>query len=327
MSSRPAPDRISLVIPCYNEAAGLPALFESVARVAETWGCAWEVILVDDGSTDQTWELLQAQHQRDPRWRALSLARNFGHQTAISAGLFHAVGQAVVIMDADLQDPPELIADFIGKWREGGDVVYGIRAKRKENAIKRAAYWLFYRLIQRLSPVRIPVDAGDFCLMDRRVVDILKQMPERNRFVRGMRAWIGFRQCGVVYDRPARSVGAVKYTFSKLAALALDGIFSSSALPLRFASYIGMWVSALALFGIVFTFFQRVFSSFFARFGLAPVPGFATIVISVLFLGGVQLLCIGILGEYLGRIYDEVKRRPAWIVRTALGVETQPPPN
>jgi dolichol-phosphate mannosyltransferase len=287
---------------------------------------AYEVIGVDDGSRDRTWELLKARNHQDPRWRCLSFARNFGHQTAVSAGLHYARGDAVVVLDADLEDPPEEISRLLEKWRAGYDVVYAVRQKRKEGWFKRFCYWSFYRIMTRLVAFEIPLDTGDFCLVSRRVADTINAMPERNRFVRGLRAWSGFRQTGVTYERAARFAGASKYSFSQLLKLAMDGLFSFSIVPLRMATYFGLSVSALAFFGAVFTLIQKVFAAQFARVGLAPISGFPTIVISILFLGGVQLICLGILGEYIGRIYEEVKGRPLWIVRDSAGLNLPPPP-
>jgi glycosyltransferase involved in cell wall biosynthesis len=291
---------ISVVVPCYNE--------------------EFEVILVDDGSDEATWQGIEAIHRRDPRWKAVRFSRNFGHQTAVSAGIALAGGQAVIVIDADLQDPPEQLHRFLDKWREGYEVVYGLRRKRKEGLVKRACYHGFYRILAGISQPPIPVDSGDFCLMDRKVVDLLKSMPERNRFVRGLRAWVGFRQIGLEYERQARGAGRPKYTFGKLRKLAVDGILSFSTWPLRLATRLGLIVSTVAFLGAVFTFVQRVFADWFDKIGLGPVPGFATIVIAILFLGGVQLICLGIIGEYIGRIYDEVKGRPSWIVRESLGL-------
>jgi dolichol-phosphate mannosyltransferase len=315
--------KISIVIPCFNEEAVLAPLIDRVTKAAASWGMDYEIICVDDGSRDQTWELLKAQGAKDTRWRGLALARNFGHQIAVSAGLHYSTGDAVVVIDADLQDPPEEIARLIAKWREGFDVVYAVRKKRKEGWFKRACYWVFYRLMARLVAFDIPLDTGDFCLMSRRVVAAINAMPERNRFVRGLRAWSGFRQIGVPYERPARAAGEPKYNFSKLFKLAADGLLSFSALPLRLATHLGLCVSALAFFGVIFTFAQKIFATQFAKIGLAPVPGFPTIVISILFLGGVQLICLGILGEYVGRIYEEVKGRPLWILRDTAGIESK----
>ena len=312
--------KISVIVPCFNEEAVLPELFERLGAAAAAWGLEHEIICVDDGSRDRTWELLKAQHQSDARWRCLSFARNFGHQTAVSAGLFYAGGDAVVVMDADLEDPPEEISRLLEKWREGYDVVYAVRQRRKENWGKRLCYWAFYRVMARLAAFEIPLDAGDFCLISRRVADTLNAMPERNRFVRGLRAWSGFRQTGVTYERAGRFAGTPKYDFKKLVKLATDGLFSFSTVPLRLATFLGLWVSAFAFFGVLFTLAQKIFSAQFAKIGLAPTSGFPTIVISILFLGGVQLICLGILGEYIGRIYEEVKGRPLWILRDTAGI-------
>jgi dolichol-phosphate mannosyltransferase len=312
--------KLSVIIPCFNEEDVLPELFVRLGSVAATWGLDFEIVCVDDGSQDRTWELLRAQHEKDPRWRSISFARNFGHQTAVSAGLFFASGDAAVVIDADLEDPPEEIARLLEKWREGYDVVYAIRQKRKEGPFKRLCYWIFYRLMARLVAFDIPLDSGDFCLIGRRVVDTINSMPERNRFVRGLRAWSGFRQTGVTYERAARFAGAPKYTFNKLLKLATDGLFSFSTVPLRAATYLGLSVSALAFLGALFTLAQKIFSEQFTRIGLAPSPGFPTIVISVLFLGGIQLICLGIVGEYIGRIYEEVKGRPLWVLRDCAGI-------
>jgi polyisoprenyl-phosphate glycosyltransferase len=315
--------KISVVVPCYNEEAVLPQLFQRLSAVVGTWNMDYDVICVDDGSCDQTWEILKRQHEKDPRWRCLSFARNFGHQIAVSAGLFHATGDAVVVIDADLQDPPEQILRLLEKWREGYDVVYAIRQKRKENFLKRTCYWGFYRLVSHMVPFKMPLDTGDFCLISRRVVKVINAMPERARFVRGLRAWAGFQQIGIAYEREARAAGSPKYTMNKLFKLAWDGVFSFSTVPLRLAAYLGFAVSFVAFLGALFTFCQKVFAAQFAAFGLAPGAGFPTIVISILFLGGVQLICLGILGEYLGRIYDEVKDRPLWIIRDSAGIEAK----
>jgi dolichol-phosphate mannosyltransferase len=315
--------KISVIVPCYNEDAVLPQLIAQLSAAAEKWGANYEIICVDDGSRDKTWEILKKQNQKDRRWHCLSFARNFGHQIAVSAGLYHATGDAAIIIDADLQDPPEQILRLIEKWREGYDVVYAIRQKRKEHFLKRACYWGFYRLMSHLVPFEMPIDTGDFCLISRRVINVINAMPERARFLRGLRAWAGFKQIGVCYERQARAAGRPKYTMSKLFKLALDGVFSFSTVPLRLATYLGFIVSLLAFFGALFTFCQKIFAKQFAAVGLAPEAGFPTIVISILFLGGVQLICLGILGEYLGRIYDEVKGRPHWIIQDSAGLDAK----
>jgi glycosyltransferase involved in cell wall biosynthesis len=312
--------KISVVIPCFNEQDVLPELFSRMSEAAKNWGLEWEVICVDDGSNDNTWSLLSKQHERDPRWSVISFSRNFGHQTAVSAGLFHTTGDAVIVIDADLQDPPEEMQRFIKKWQDGYDIVYAVRQHRKEGFLKKISYWTFYRILSKMIDFELPLDSGDFCIMDRKIVNVLNSMPERNRFVRGLRAWSGFKQTGLVYERHARAAGSAKYDFKKLRRLAMDGIISFSTVPLSVASHLGLWITVLSLLGIIFTICQRIFEAFFTSIGLGPVPGVTTIVISVLFLGGVQLIFLGILGQYLGRIYDEVKQRPRWIIKESLGI-------
>jgi dolichol-phosphate mannosyltransferase len=326
MTSR-ANKKISIVIPCYNEQDVLPELFRRMTESAKKWELPWEIICVDDGSDDNTWDLLSTQHDKDPRWSVISFSRNFGHQTAVSAGLYHATGDAVVVMDADLQDPPEEIHRFINKWEDGYDIAYAVRQYRKEGFLKKISYWTFYRILSKMIDFKLPLDSGDFCIMDRKVVDILNSMPERNRFVRGLRAWSGYKQTGIVYERQARAAGQAKYNFKKLRSLALDGIISFSSVPLAVAAHFGLWVTALSLLGIIFTICQRIFEDFFTSIGLGPVPGVTTIVISVLFLGGVQLIFLGVIGQYLGRIYDEVKQRPRWIIKNSLGFSPKSPSN
>ena len=312
--------KISIIIPCFNEEAVLPRLFERLGAVAATWQADYEILCVDDGSRDRTWEILQAQNQNDPRWRGLSFARNFGHQTAVSAGLHFATGDAVVVIDADLQDPPEEISRLLAKWREGYEVVFATRKKRRDPLIKKILAWGFYRLLAQMTPLPMARDAGDFCLLDKRVVAVMNALPERSRYLRGLRTWCGFRQTSVEFDRHERAAGVPQYTFKKSFKLAMDGLFSFSAAPLRLATYLGLWVSGLAFLGVMFTLAQKIFAAQFAKIGLAPGAGFPTIVISVLFLGGVQLICLGILGEYIGRIYEEVKGRPLWILRDTTGL-------
>jgi len=313
--------KVSVIVPCFNEEAVLPRLFDRLDKAASAWGVDYEIICVDDGSRDKTWELLKAQSQKEPRWRCVSFARNFGHQTAVSAGLHYTRGDAAIIIDADLQDPPEEVVHLLEKWREGFEVVYATRKKRDDPMLKRLLAWGFYRILRRMTPIPIPPDAGDFCLLDRKVVDVINLLPERNRYLRGLRSWCGFRQASIEFKRDKRWAGQPQYTFKRSFRLAMDGLFSFSAVPLRLATYLGFWISALAFLGVVFTFFQKIFAKEFARIGLAPGPGFPTVVISILFLGGVQLICLGILGEYLGRIYDEVKGRPLWIVRESAGID------
>jgi polyisoprenyl-phosphate glycosyltransferase len=316
--------KISVIVPCFNEEDVLPKLFERLGAVAATWNADYEIICVDDGSRDRTWEILKTQNHKDSRWCCLAFARNFGHQVAVSAGLFYATGDAVVIIDADLQDPPEEIFRLIEKWREGFQVVYAVRTQRADARLKQLLAWMFYRLLSQAVPFKVPADAGDFCLLDKRVVAVLNALPERNRYLRGLRAWSGFRQIGVEFQRHARAAGAPQYTFKKSFQLAMDGVFSFSTVPLRLATYMGLIVSVAAFLGALFTLCEKIFADQFAKFGFTPGPhGIPTLVISILFLGGVQLICLGILGEYLGRIYDEVKGRPHWIIQDHAGLEAR----
>ena len=314
--------KISVIIPCFNEEQVLPQLFQRLTAAAASWAMDYEIICVDDGSRDRTWELLKVQYAKDSRWCCLSFARNFGHQVAVSAGLYHATGDAVVIIDADLQDPPEEIARLLKKWREGFQVVYAVRTKRDDAILKQFLAWGFYRMLSKAVPFNVPADAGDFCLLDRRVVEVMNALPERNRYLRGLRAWSGFRQIGIEFERQARAAGAPQYTFKKSFRLAMDGVFSFSTVPLRLATYLGLGVSLVAFLGALFTLCQKIFAEQFAKIGMTPGPhGIPTLVISTLFLGGVQLICLGILGEYLGRIYDEVKGRPHWVVQDCAGLK------
>ena len=306
--------RISLVFPVYNEEEVLPMLYERVRRALTQLPYEVEVILVNDGSRDRSLELMTRYHQEDPRFKIVDFSRNFGHQVAITAGMDAAGGDAVILMDADLQDPPELLPQFLKTWEDGYHVVYAVRKTRQEHALKQFAYRAFYRILQKISNIPIPLDSGDFCLMDRVVVDTIKSMDERHRFVRGLRSWVGFRQIGLEYDRDKRQAGEVKYTFSKLMKLALDGIFSFSYFPLQLASYTGFAVSGLSFFAIAVYLYKKLFV------GHEP-QGFPTLVTVVLFLGGIQLISLGVIGEYIGRIYDEVKRRPTYIVRRAYGLD------
>lgn len=308
---------VSVVIPVFNEEELLPELYRRVKAAMEPLGVRYEVILINDGSRDQTPHLIADICRKDAHFKSLHFSRNFGHQTAITAGIDHASGSAIFIMDGDLQDPPELIGAFLEKWREGYEVVYAVRKKRKENFFKRIAYTAFYRLLQRVASIEIPLDSGDFSLIDRRVAEALRALPERNRFVRGLRSWIGFRQTGLEYERDKRYAGEVKYTFSKLIKLALDGILSFSYAPLRLATYFGFTVSLISFLLALFFLVQKL------TVGI-ETQGWASTMVVMLFLGGVQLLTIGIIGEYISRIYDEIKQRPIYLVREAIGFEINP---
>lgn len=313
--------KLSLVIPCYNEGKVLPLLCARLVQSLATLGISWEAILVDDGSQDDTFEQLTAMHQGEPRFKAISFSRNFGHQTAVFAGLCHTSGEIVAVMDADLQDPPEFLAMGLAKLKEGYDVVYAVRRQRKEIWFKRVCYAVFYRMLKLISEVEIPLDSGDFCLMRQRVVSVLRQMPERNVFVRGLRAWSGFRQIGIEYNRDARAAGETKYPMRKLLRLAMDGVFAFSPLPLRLATYLGFVSLVLSLAAAVFLLAWKVLG--FQVLGHRPeeVPGWTSMICLLLFMGGTQFLILGIMGEFIGRIYNEVKQRPRWIVRETLGIE------
>lgn len=305
---------ISLVLPCFNEEAVLPETVRQLARMCDAApDLAFEWIFVDDGSRDGTRALLRQLAQGEPRIRIVGFSRNFGHQIAVTAGVDAAAGDAVVLLDADLQDPPQVVLEMIAKWREGFDVVYGTRVERAgETAFKRLTARAFYRFLNRLSDVPIPLDTGDFRLMDRRVVETLRAMPERDRFVRGMVSWVGFRQTALPYVRAERFAGTSKYPLAKMLAFAVDGIISFSSKPLRMAISVGMAAAVLALAGIVYAVAMRVLTNIW-------VPGWTALMIAVLFIGGVQLICTGILGEYIGRIYGEIKRRPLYIVEEYAG--------
>ena len=307
-SPRLAPPALSVVIPVYNEEDNLPALYRRLTDTLRATEPDYEIILVDDGSRDHSGDILRALAAHDERLVIVELSRNFGHQVAISAGLEHARGTGVAVMDADLQDPPEVLPQFIAQWRAGHDVVYAVRQHRKEGVLKRAAYAGFYRLLQRVANIEIPLDSGDFCIMDRRVVDLLVAMPERSRFVRGIRSWIGFDQVGLAYERHARYAGEPKYTLRRLIYLALDGLISFSYVPLRIISLSGLAVSAMSIILALFYTIKKLTT------GLTP-PGFATLVVAIFFLAGMQLITIGVIGEYVGRIFEEVKRRPLYVTR------------
>jgi glycosyltransferase involved in cell wall biosynthesis len=302
----------SVVAPIYNEFENIPELYKRVSEVMDTTGEPWELVLVDDGCTDGSTDRIRELAVKDGRIRPVIFARNFGHQIAVTAGMDYARGDAVVIIDADLQDPPEVIIELAKKWKEGYEVVYAVRAEREgESKFKLWTASLFYRLIYRITDVKIPLDTGDFRLIDRKVVDVMNGMREKNRFLRGMGAWVGFKQIGVEYKRAARYSGETKYPFKKMLRFALNGITGFSYFPLQLATYFGFISAGLAILAIPVIVTLRLAgeSHFF--------EGQTTTLVAVLFLGGVQLISLGILGEYIGRIYDEAKGRPLYIVRDA----------
>ena len=315
--SRPGTPLISIVVACYNEEALLHALYEALAAAfGARPDLHCEFVLVDDGSRDRTPTILAELAACDRRVTVVTLSRNFGQQAAFSAGLQQARGDAVILCDADLQDRPETMLRMVEHWRHGSDVVYGVRTRRKESGLMRAVYYGFYRLLRWFADTQIPADSGDFGLMDRKVVDAINALPERNRFIRGLRAWVGYTQVPLVYEREARVAGAPKYSLRKLTRLGFDGIVDFSTKPLTAIFFLGLTSSVLSLAGFVFFLLHRILE--FKIFGHSPadVPGMTSIVLAIFFLGGVQLLAIGILGEYVGRLYAEVKRRPSFIVKS-----------
>lgn len=310
--------RYSIIAPCYNEEGNLPELYRRIKEIMDQTGQIWELVLVNDGSADRTPEIMRELHAADSRVHYIDFSRNFGHQIAVTAGIDYARGEVVIIIDADLQDPPELILEMINQWQEGYEVVYAIRSERKgESWFKLLTAKLFYRIIYRITDVEIPLDTGDFRLMDRKVVDALKQMTERHRFIRGMTSWVGFKQTGVYYTREERYAGETKYPFRRMFKFALDAVTSFSFFPLQLAMYLGFTIAALSGFGAVGVIVARLFGNPNNQ----PFFGQATTLVMVLFLGGVQLISLGIIGEYLGRIYDQVKGRPMYIVNEATGFD------
>lgn len=312
---------LSVVVPIHNEQESLEQLEQRLSTVLDSLDETSEVILVDDGSTDQTPVLMAVLAARDSRYKILTLSRNFGHQIAITAGLDRAAGDAIVIMDGDLQDPPEVIPELVDRWREGYDVVYAVRRRREgEPFFRRLRAAVFYRLFRLITDLDAPVDVGDFRLVDRRVLNVLQGMRERHRYLRGMVSWVGFRQIGVEYVREERYAGQSKYPLTKLIQLGLNGVVSFSNAPLQLALRVGLVVSVLSLATGVAAIVVKIA-------GLFPIPGTATIVVLIAFLGGIQLLILGILGTYLGRIYDEVKARPLYLVDREIGFgdQTAPP--
>ena len=312
--------RYSFVIPVFNERETLPELHRRLSEVIEQLDGEAELLFVDDCSWDGSYDLLSELGGRDPRVRVIRFARNFGHQVAITAGLDHAAGDAVIVMDADLQDPPEVVPALVARWQEGYEVVYAVRERRSgESWFKLATAAWFYRILRRIAHVDMPLDAGDFRLVDRRAVDVFRSMRERARYVRGMFSWVGFRQIGVPYERSERFAGEPKYSYRKSLTLAVDGLVSFSNAPLRAALVAGFAFSALAFLLGVFALVAKLAGAF-------VVPGWASILVVVSFLGGVQLTLMGMLGLYVGRIYEEVKERPIYVVRETIGFRDAPAP-
>ena len=315
--SRPT---LTVVIPIFNEEEVIPELARRLREVIQVWNTqidSWEVVFVNDGSKDRSLEQLKLLAAEESRFKVISFARNFGHQMAITAGLDRAEGEAVVIMDADLQDPPEVVSEMIARWREGFDVVYGVRTKRVgETLFKRASAAIFYRVLRAmLGGISIPADAGDFRLIGRPVVLAMRALRERHRFVRGMVAWVGFRQTAVYYARPARFAGETKYPIKKMVRFAIDGIASFSVVPLRFATWLGVLAGTMAGLTAAWATYQRFF-------GTGVVPGWTTIMIAVALGSSAQLLMTGVLGEYVGRIYEEIKRRPLYITQEEINLSS-----
>ncbi len=309
---------LSLVVPVYNEAEGIRMFHERAINVLRNLpGLDYELVYVDDGSKDGSYPILREFADSDPKIKVVKFSRNFGHQIAITAGLDHAVGDAVVFIDADLQDPPELILEMIAKWREGNEVVYARRARRAgETAFKLATAAAFYRVLRSMANIDIPPDVGDYRLISRVVADQLRGMREKDRFIRGLVSWVGFKQDFVLYNRDERVAGETKYPLRKMIKFALDGLTSFSTAPLRLATWLGYSASVLAFLYLLAVLVQVMLGM--------TVEGWATIMVVMLFLGGVQLVCLGILGEYLGRIFNEVKPRPVYIVETLLGSQAKP---
>ncbi|MGH8009648.1 MAG: glycosyltransferase family 2 protein [Candidatus Binatia bacterium] len=302
----------SVVVPVFNEETVIAELYRRLTRSLDGIRESYEMIFVNDGSGDQSLSLLCELTRQDGRVKVVNFSRNFGHQAALQAGLDGATGKAVILMDADLQDPPEMLGRFVELWRQGYEVVYAVRRKRKETFLKRAGYALFYRTMKAIAEIDVPLNAGDFCLLDRSVVDTLAALPERNRFLRGLRSWVGFKQVGVEYEREARHAGVPKYTLRKLIRLALSGYIGFSAMPLRAAVWLGFLSAGTGFTVALWVLITKLMD--------IPSPrGWASTVALILFVGGIQLLMLGIIGEYVGRVYDEVRQRPLYIVHSRLG--------
>ena len=304
----------SIIIPVYNEAENIEALYARLSTVMKKMGKPYELLFVNDGSQDTTGNILHSLHSKDTQVKVINFSRNFGHQMAVTAGLTYCAGEYIAVIDADLQDPPEILPQFFAKLESGNDVVYAVRTHRKEGIVKKSAYFLFYRILRKAANISIPLDSGDFCVMRKRVVDAINTMPERNRFIRGLRSFVGFTQVGLEYERDKRVSGKSKYTFRKLMRLAFDGIVSFSYVPLQILTVVGFLFFILSIAGSLATVYFKLFTSVY-------IPrGFPTTIITIMFIGGVNMLALGIIGEYIGRIYDEVKRRHPYIIESSMGI-------
>ena len=305
---------LSIIIPLYNEAANIPELYRRLQ--ATPLPSSTEILIIDDGSQDQSLQLIRDLQTTHNNLRYISFARNFGHQIAVTAGLHFAQGSAVIIMDGDLQDPPELIPQMLEQWRAGYKVVFGQREQRQDAYLKRLFAYYFYRLLRSLSEVDIPTDTGDFCLMDQEVVQLLNQMPEKNRYIRGLRAWVGFPQTAITFKRPNRYAGEAKYTFKKSLALAIQSILAFSTIPLKLSTYLGLFAAIAAIIMMGLTLYWRIVEQ------SDRLVGFTLITVAIFFLGAVQLICIGILGAYIGQIYEEVRNRPLYTIKEMSGFDS-----
>lgn len=311
----------SVIVPMYNEEAVIPETYSRLTKVMENWGESYEIIFINDGSKDKTKEMLDEICKSDSRVKLIDFARNFGHQVAITAGMDYAAGQCMVIIDGDLQDPPELIPDMVKLWREGNDVVYGKRVSRQgETFFKKTTAKVFYRLLNKLTDVDIPVDTGDFRLIDRRVCEALKQLPERSRYVRGLMSWVGFKQVAIEFERNERFAGETKYPFKKMMKLAMDGIMSFSYKPLKISSYLGTVLSIFSFIYLIKVLIQKIF------FPHTALSGWASLIAVSLFFNGIILLMLGIIGEYISRIYDEARGRPLYIISELKNMEDREGP-
>lgn len=312
MKMTDSPRSLSVVIPIFNEDVIIPELYRRLRSSLTAIGLPYEIVFVDDGSTDRSGELLAQLAMSDLHVRLIQLSRNFGLSMAVTAGVNEASGTLVALIDGDLQDPPEALPQLLAKIEEGYEVVYAIRVKRKESIAKRAVVYVFYRMLSRIASTPLPIDSGLFCVMTRPVVDALKQLPERIRYVSGLRAWVGFRQCGLPLERASRRVGAPRQTLGKLSRMAIDGMLSFSYVPLRLATFAGLCTGLGAVAGMVWALYLHFFTNH-------PPQGWASTVFFVLLIGGVQLLALGVIGEYIGRVYDEVKQRPLYVIRRRVG--------